>query len=132
MTAIEMIRVIGTEFSEVSESVLDSWIEIVSPMVSRKQFGNLYTQAIAYLVCHNMKLAGLGEDATGGLAAIGASGSHGISVASVSDGGTSLSFNSGAGAWTFADAELSLTVYGAKYLQLRHMCVVPIHIRGEW
>ena len=51
MTAIEIIRLIGTEFAPVKEADLEKWIEVVRPMVSRKQFGNLYEQGIAYLVC---------------------------------------------------------------------------------
>ena len=39
MTAIEIIRLVGTEFATVSDEDLEKWIEVVRPMVSRKQFG---------------------------------------------------------------------------------------------
>ena len=132
MTVLEMIRLIGTEFEGDDDETIASWIEFVRPMVSKKQFGKLYERALALLVCHRMKVAGLGENALDGLASVGGGGSGGVSVASVSDGGTSLSFNSGAGSWVFANAELSLTSYGQQYIQLMKMCIVPIHIRGEW
>lgn len=128
MDAKEMIRLIGSEFSGVTDKEIDQWIEFVRPMVSRKQFGKLYNQAIAYLVCHTMKMNGLGESPLGG--GIGDVGSS-MAVASVSDGGTSISFNSGAGQFTFVDAELTLTRYGIQFLQLRKLCIVPIHISGE-
>jgi len=131
MTAIEIIRLIGTEFDMIDDETIEQWIEFVRPLVSRKQFGKLYERALALRVCHSMKINGLGESALGDLASVGGGGSGGVSVASVSDGGTSLSFNSGAGSWMYADAELTLTNYGLQYLQLRHECIIPIRIRGE-
>ena len=134
MTAYEIIRLIGAEFALTEDETIEQWIEYVRPLVSKKQFGKLYNHALALRACHSMKMAGLGESATdgvGGLTTVGG-GSGGVSVASVSDGGTSLSFNSGAGNWVFADAELTLTTYGQQYIQLRHECIVPIHVRGEW
>lgn len=57
MTAIiKKIRLIGDEFKGESDAVLEEWIEFVRPMVSRKQFGKLYEQAIALLVCHKLKI----------------------------------------------------------------------------
>ena len=58
MTAIEIIRLIGEEFKGEKDEVLEQWIEVVRPMVSKKQFGKLYDQAIALLVCHKLKIAG--------------------------------------------------------------------------
>ena len=42
MKAIQIIRLIGKEFDGVTDTVLKKWIEIVGPMVSKKQFGKLY------------------------------------------------------------------------------------------
>jgi len=132
MTEMDMIRLVGAEFENTDDETIESWIEFVRPMVSKKQFGKLYKQAVALLVCHRMKVAGLGDGAMSGLASAGGGGSGGVSIASISDGGTSLSFNSGAGQWVFTNAELSITSYGQQFIQLVKMCVVPIHIRGEW
>lgn len=128
MTALEIIRIVGQEFEDVENGVIDQWIEIFAPMVSKKQFGKLYEQALAFLVCHKMKIAGLGDNAFGGEVSAAASG---FSVASVSDGGSSISFaNTGSGNLT-TDAEFGMTSYGTQYLQLRKMCVIPIHVSGE-
>ena len=50
MTVIETIRLVGSEFKDVPDAELEQWIELVSPMVGKKQFGKLYEQALAYLV----------------------------------------------------------------------------------
>ena len=127
MTAIEIIRLIGTEFAAVKEENLEQWIEVVRPMVSRKQFGNLYEQGIAYLVCHKLKMAGHGENPLGDIGTIGT----GFAVGSVSEGGSSISFGANQASNLAADAELGLTVYGVQYLQLRRSVIVPIHCSGE-
>ena len=131
MTDVEAVCMVGTEFGNVDKRDIEKWLELVRPLVSKKQFGKVYQYALALLVCHRMKVAGLGDNALSGLATAGAGGSGGVSVASVSDGGTSLSFNSGAGSWVFTNAELSLTTYGQQYIQLMHQYIIPIHIRGE-
>ena len=56
MKAIQYIRLIGKEFISLTDAELHLWVEMVRPMVSRKQFGKLYEQAIAYLVCHKLKM----------------------------------------------------------------------------
>lgn len=127
MTAIEIIRLIGTEFASVSEENLEKWIEVVRPMVSKKQFGKLYEQGIAYLVCHKLKMAGFGENPLGDIGTIGT----GFAVGSVSEGGSSISFGANQASNLAADAELGLTVYGVQYLQLRRSVIVPLHCSGE-
>lgn len=127
VTALEIIRVAGSEFDAVSDSDLAAWIDIVRPMVSRKQFGNLYEQALAYLVCHKMKLSGLGDTVIDGINPFTSS----AGVLSVSEGGSSISFGNSQSTNLSADAELGLTVYGVQYLQLRRMVIVPIHCGGE-
>lgn len=127
MSAIEMIRLVGEEFKGITDDVLEKWIEIVRPMVSRKQFGKLYEQAIAYLVCHKLKMAGFGENPLGELGTIGI----GFAVGSVSEGGSSISFGANQSSNLAADAELGLTVYGVQYLQIRRSVIVPIHCSGE-
>lgn len=126
MTVIDMIRIIGPEFSKVNDEVVSQYVEIVRPMVSRKQFGNLYKQGLSYLVCHKMKMAGLGESPLGELGAIGV----GFAVGSVSEGGSSVSFGANQTSNLAADAELGLTAYGVQYLQLRRSVIIPIHCSG--
>lgn len=129
MEAIEIIRVIGKEFASVSDGELGVWIELCKPLVSKKQFGKLYDQALAYLVCHKMKVAGGGENPLGeefnNIAAIG------FSIGSVSEGGSSISFGASQGSNLANDAELTLTGYGLQFLTLRRLCIIPIHVSGR-
>lgn len=128
MQAIEIIHLIGKEFVSVPDSVLEKYIEMVKPLVSRKQFGNLYQHGLAYLVCHKLKLAGYGESLLGD---IGGAANTDYSISSVSEGGSSISFGTSQGGNLTPDAELGLTTYGAQYLQLRRYVIVPIHCSGE-
>lgn len=128
MTAIEIIRLVGSEFKETADEELGKWIELVRPMVSKKQFGKLYEHGIAYLVCHKLKMAGQGgESPLGELGTIGI----GFAVGSVSEGGSSISFGANQASNLAADAELGLTAYGVQFLQLRRSVIVPIHCSGE-
>lgn len=127
MKAIQYIRLIGKEFISLTDAELHLWVEMVRPMVSRKQFGKLYEQAIAYLVCHKLKMAGYGENPLGDMGAIGI----GFAVGSVSEGGSSISFGANQSSNLATDAELGLTAYGVQFLQLRRMVIVPIHCSGE-
>lgn len=128
MTQIEMIRLIGKEFEGVSDEVIDQWIEFVKPMVSKKQFGKLYQQAIAYLVCHKLKMLGYGTNPLGEEFNIQ---NMGYGVSSVSEGGSSISFGASQSSNLTPDAELGLTAYGMQFLSIRRMVIVPIHVSGE-
>lgn len=133
-TILAYIKLLGGEFftesdtaTLVDEDTLELWYEFVYPMVSKKQFGKLYEQAIALLICHKIKLAGYGENPLGDLGGIGV----GLSVGSVSEGGSSISYGASQSSVLTDDAELGLTVYGLQYLQLRRSVIVPIHCGGE-
>ena len=128
MTALEMIRVVGPEFADVPDSVLEQWIEIVKPMVSKKQFGKLYEQGLAFLVCHKLKMIGLGQNPLGEEFSMS---SLGFGVSSVSEGGSSISFGANQSSNLSPDAELALTTYGLQYLSIRRLVIVPIHVSGE-
>jgi len=125
MTVVEMVRLIsGDEFESLTDEQIEQWDEFVSPLVSKKQFGKLYDRAKALLICHKLKMAGLGEDTLGALGKIGNS----FIASSVSDGGSSISFANGGASNIAVNAEFGMTVYGMQYLQLLRMCVVPINI----
>lgn len=128
MTALEMIRVIGPEFASVSDETILLWLEIVKPMVSKKQFGKLYEQGLAFLVCHKLKMIGLGDNPLGDEFTMS---SLGFGVSSVSEGGSSISFGANQSSNLAPDAELALTSYGLQYLSIRRMVIVPIHCDGE-
>lgn len=124
MEAFDVIRATMKEFSEVSDDDIKIFISISEPLVSKKRFGKVYPQALAYMSAHKMKLAGHGEAI--GVGTIGSS----IGLASVSEGETSVSFTNNQAGNTNSDAEYGLTIYGMQYLQLRRSCVIPIVSAG--
>ncbi len=133
LTVIDIIRVIAPEFADLSDATLESWIEILAPMVSKKQFGKLYKQALAFMVCHKLKLAGYGEDASADATGSSVSASStSNSIASISAGAYSISYNASSGAdATVSDAEFGRTTYGMQFIQIRRSVIVPIHISGQ-
>lgn len=128
MSITEAIRLIGPEFKDVGDDELSKWVELVKPMVSKKLFDDLYEQAVAYLVCHKLKIAGKGENPLGNIGSIG---SLGFSIGSVSEGGTSVSFGANQSSNLASDAELALTTYGLQFLSIRKMVIIPIRCSGE-
>ena len=123
MTVNETLRILAPEFKEVSDDDLDLWVSLAKPFVSKKQFGKLYPHALAYLAAHMMKLSGLGDETYGTVA-------DAMRLASVSEGNTSISFNTGAYTSDTIDAELGLTPYGIGYRRIRGICIVPITVAG--
>ncbi len=121
MTILETVRLVGQEFSDVSDETIGKWIEIVSPMVSRKKFGKLYNQAVAYLVCHQLKTIGLGSGSAFGTI------DDAMRVASYSEGETSVSFSSPQSS-AQQDGEFALTIYGLKFIELRRLVILSITI----
>ena len=125
MTAIEIIRLVGPEFSTTTDVTLQKWIEVVTPMVSKQRFGKFYEQAIAYLACHKLKMSGGGSSDV--IPAI----TDTVRISSMSEGETSVSFGGSQQTNLGTDAEFALTVYGMQYLTLRRAVVVPITCSGE-
>lgn len=117
----------GLEFGNIDSSDIEDWCDLMSPWVSMKQFGKLYPFALAYLIMHKWKMAGMGENPLGDLGQIGV----GFGIGSVSEGGSSISFGAGQSSNLADDAEYGLTKYGLEYLNLRKMVVIPIHCSGE-
>lgn len=124
MEAFEIIRKTMNEFSEVTDDTVNTYLSLAEPLISRKRFGKMYQQALAYLAAHEMKMLGLGKSKGIGLIR------DTIGLASVSEGETSVSFSNNQAGNTVSDAEFGLTVYGMKYLQLRKRCIVTIVSAG--
>ena len=125
---IKLIKFIGPEFEEIEDEMLGMWVELVKPLVSKKMFGKLYEQAVAYLVCHKLKMAGKGINPLGEEFSLA---NLGFGIASVSEGGSSISFGANQGSNLTTDAELALTIYGLEFLAIRRSVIVPIHCDGE-
>ncbi|MCD8201914.1 MAG: DUF4054 domain-containing protein [Clostridia bacterium] len=119
------IRAIGAEFSEVTDEEINMMIKTLSPLVAKKKFKDVYTLALALLICHKMKMNGQGDTSLGTIA----DASH---VSSYSEGGVSVSFNNwmGGSILSTPDAEYALTIYGIQYLDLKTKYVPRISISG--
>ena len=125
---LNIFRIVAPEFADVSGETVLQWIELTAPFVSKKRFKTLYTQALALLTAHRMKLAGLSPaDIAKGVTVESAGG--GSAVSSFSEGGMSISFNTPNP--LDADSELVLTQYGSQYLRVRNLCVIGILSAGE-
>jgi len=130
---LKAFRLVAAEFAGVTSAKARQWIELTAPLVSKRRFGSLWAQALAFLTAHRMKMANVGV-ATGDdpLADIGNIGVGNLMrVANFSEGEVSLGFNSNIGQYTATDAELALTPYGVQYLGLRRMRIMPITSAGE-
>lgn len=82
MEAFEIIRTAMTEFAEVEDNTVKVFISLAEPLISKKRFGKLYQQALAYLSAHKMKMSGLGKSIGAGNGTIGDT----IGLSSVSEG----------------------------------------------
>ena len=124
MTAIEIFRLIATEFKTVPDESLEKWLELTAPYISKRRFGRLYDQALALPTAHRMKMAGYGDSSYG---TVGDT----LRVGSFSEGETSIGFTTNQATNLLADGELALTPYGLEYLSLRRMVIIPIRSAGE-
>lgn len=123
MELLTLLRTIAPEFEELEDTVLQTWLDLTQPLVSKSAFGAAYEQAVAYLAAHRMKMAGLGEEGAFGSLA------DRTGVVSYSEGATSVSFGNNTGI-AGAESALSLTTYGAEYLRLKQT-IIPIMVRRD-
>ena len=90
----------------------------------------LFMLTIALLAAHRLKLAGKGENPLGAEGSSKVNAASGFGLASVSEGSTSVSFNT-ANMNTNDDSWYALTSYGMEYLNLRRIYVMSIVSAGE-
>lgn len=123
MELLTLLRTIAPEFEELEDTVLQTWLDLTQPLVSKSAFGAAYEQAVAYLAAHRMKMAGLGtEGAFGNIA-------DRAGVVSYTEGATSVSFGNNTGV-AGVESSLSLTTYGMEYLRLKQT-IIPIMVRRD-
>ena len=123
MELLTLLRTIAPEFEELEDTVLQTWLDLTQPLVSKSAFGAAYEQAVAYLAAHRMKMAGLGaEGAFGNIA-------DRTGVVSYTEGATSVSFGNNTGV-AGAESSLSLTTYGMEYLRLKQT-IIPTMVRRD-
>lgn len=123
MELLTLLRTIAPEFEELEDTVLQTWLDLTQPLVSKSAFGAAYEQAVAYLAAHRMKMAGLGESGAFGNIA------DRTGVVSYTEGATSVSFGNNTGV-AGAESSLSLTTYGMEYLRLKQT-IIPIMVRRD-
>ena len=130
---LQIIRLVASEFSEISDEIVSAWIRLTAPFISKKRFGNLYYQALALLTAHRMKMANVCldgvEDPMQDIGSIGVG--NLMRVGQYSEGETSIGFNTNIGQFTETNADLALTQYGIQYLSIRRMRIVAIVSAGE-
>ena len=124
MTALEIFRLVATEFSSMKDDKVSQWLELTAPLISKRVFGKLYDQALALLTAHRLKMAGYGDNSYG---TVGDT----LRIGSYSEGETSIGFTVNQATNLLVDAELTLTPYGLEYLSLRRLVVIPIRSAGE-
>ena len=124
MTPIEIFRLVATEFSSMKDETVSQWLELTSPLISKRVFGKLYDQALALLTAHRLKMAGYGDSSYG---TVGDT----LRIGNYSEGETSIGFTVSQATNLLVDAELTLTPYGLEYLSLRRLVVIPIRSAGE-
>ena len=123
MELLTLLRTIAPEFEELEDTVLQTWLDLTQPLVSKSAFGAAYEQAVAYLAAHRMKMAGVGaEGAFGNIA-------DRTGVVSYTEGATSVSFGNNTGV-AGAESSLSLTTFGMEYLRLKQT-IIPIMVRRD-
>lgn len=128
MDAYTIIRETMDEFKDVPEEKVRVFISLAEPLISKRRFGKLYEQALAYLAAHKMKvLGGLGKKSIAGT--VGDT----YGIASVTEGKTSVTFSTSqqGGNLSKEDGEYSMTTYGSMYLTLRSRVTIPIICGGE-
>lgn len=135
MDALEIFRIVATEFSEIPDDDyveeetgkitrgVKTYMDLYKDQISLKRFGKSYEKALAFLTAHKLKMAGYGNNS--GLGSIAET----LRVSSVSEGETSVSFNNNNALQP--DAEYALTIYGQEFLTLRRQAVMTIISAGE-
>ena len=127
-SVLGVFRIVAPEFAELPNRTVSLWIGLTEPLVSRRRFGSLHTQALAFLTAHRIKISGLDckdphiKEQLGKIGSLMRAG-----VASFKEGQTSISLNHG----TEAEAELEKTEYGQQFLMLRRKRIVPIVSAAE-
>ena len=136
-TALQIFRIVAPEFNDipdddvvddtgkVTQTGINTYIELYSDLISKKKFGSLYEKALAYLTAHKLKLQGYGDEEAAGKVG------DALYVSSYSEGETSISYSGGVSTNTQVDAEYGYTKYGMEFLNLRRLVIIPIVNAGE-
>ena len=114
----ENIKDLFPEFSAVSDTRIENFIEIASLSLSEKVWGSSYGTGLSYLTAHLLKRAGAGGGVQGGSSNPGVVTSE--KVGELQRSYALPNFSGGSA----EDSLLATTSYGAEYLRLRRQILV--------
>lgn len=120
---VEIFRLLAPDLADAKEDMIIAMRKLCEPMLNKERFGDLYDQALAYLVAH--RLAYINIIAESGA---GSSSATAGSLASEKEGDLARSYNSSGAESSYVD-NLDKTAYGIEYKRIRDMCIVTIATR---
>lgn len=124
---LKLFRLLAPDLSTVDDETVIIMLELCGPMISKERFGDLYDQALVYLVAHRLLYTNL--IANGGAGSAKLISGH---IVSEKEGDLARSFGSvsgnGNGATSYID-NLDKTSYGLEFKRIRDMCILPIVTR---
>lgn len=124
---ITLFRLLAPDLSSVDDEQILAMRLLCEPMLNKERFGDLYEQALVYLVAH--RLSYTNSIATGGA---GSTGLIAGNIVSEKEGDLARSFGSaiggGNGATSYMDS-LDKTAYGLEFKRIRDMCIFTVVTR---
>ena len=121
---VELFRLLAPDLADAKEDMIIAMRNLCEPMLNKERFGDLYDQALAYLVAH--RLAYINVIAENGA---GSSAAPAGSLVSEKEGDLARSYSSsGVGTGSYID-NLDKTAYGMEFKRIRDMCIVSIVTR---
>lgn len=119
--ALQAFRIAAPEFDSKPDEEVLARIQMYTPLVGRRVFGDDWPQAIAYYTAHMMTLAEVAKAEGASSGAIG-------NVKSKTENKLSITFGD-ISSTRIGDDLLSRTLYGQLFLQLRSMHVLGVKTR---
>lgn len=124
---LKMFRVLAPDLQSATDDVVLAMRNIVAPTISKSKFGDLYEQALAYLIAHKLTVQNIISEQGAAATELTAGG-----IISEKEGDLSRSYGSKqsnvAGGSCYMDS-LQKTAYGQEFLNIRNMRIVSAATR---
>lgn len=124
---IALFRTLAPDLQDVTDTMVLAMRDIVAPTISVSKFGDLYDQALAYLIAHKLTVQKIISEQGATATELTAGG-----IVSEKEGDLSRSYGSKqsnvAGGSCYIDS-LQKTVYGQEFLNIRNMRIVSAATR---
>ena len=118
---VELFRLLAPDLADAKEDMIIAMRNLCEPMLNKERFGDLYDQALAYLVAHRLAYINvIAENGAGSSAATAGS------LVSEKEGDLARSYSSSGGSYI---DNLDKTAYGMEFKRIRDMCIVSIVTR---